>query len=120
MASCLGCKVEVSCSILFPDAGLLPGIVRLFSYPYSYCSSVPVSCILFFVIKIVNLRLSSSGLSLGGRGHRRTRSTVEDLAENRSRLWLRRLGVVSVVRRWWRTGERSPGRRTSRRLLDAY
>ena len=72
----------------FRGRSISPGTARLSSYPSSYYSSVPISCILSFAIKIVNLRLSSSGLSLGGLGHRRTRSMVEVLAGSRSRPWL--------------------------------
>src|SRR5947207_15830765 len=66
-----------------------PGTARLSSHPSSYYSSALGSCILSFAIKFVNLRLSSSGLSLGGPGHRRTRSMVEILEGSRNRPWSR-------------------------------
>src|SRR5436309_11285427 len=72
----------------FRGRSRFPGRVDLSSYPYSYHSSVPGSRILSFVIEFVVLRLSSSGSSSGGPGHRQTRSRVEVLTGSRSRPWL--------------------------------
>ena len=59
-----------------------------FLYHCSQCSSFLGPCTLSFAVAFVVLRLSSSGLSSGGLGHRRTRSMVGVLAGSRSRPWL--------------------------------